>query len=176
MIRPKTPAHMLATYLDYDPEAGTLTWRARAIDRPVGWNKKWAGKPAFTALSKTGGYPHGRIFGRLYKAHQVAWAMGYGEWSTLQIDHINHNKLDYRLCNLREVTNLENHRNRRMSPRNTSGVTGVYRDRTRWVAAIVVQKKAIHLGSFGTVAEAAEARRAGELRYGFHPNHGRAPA
>jgi hypothetical protein len=70
---------------------------------------------------------------------------------------------------------LFNKRNQPMALNNTSGVTGVrWRPaRGRWVAQIMVGRRYKHLGYFGTLAEAAAARKKAEMSYGFHVNHGR---
>jgi len=65
-----------------------------------------------------------------------------------------------------------------MQNNNTSGVTGVYwnkRDR-KWQAMIKVNNKQIHLGYFEGKTEAITARKIAEIKYGFHPNHGKQPA
>jgi hypothetical protein len=81
--------------------------------------------------------------------------------SHLQIDHINHNKLDNRKSNLRICTGEENARNCPISIRNTSGFKGVsssLQNRYRiWRARIFFNKKEINIGSYKTKEEAAEA-------------------
>lgn len=94
-----------------------------------------------------------------------------------EIDHINGIRSDNRLCNLRDVSALENRRNSALHGRNKSGVSGV-RKRTdrkgeRWIARVYLDGKAIHLGSFDTFDAAVTARRGAERKYGYHSNHGR---
>lgn len=71
-----------------------------------------------------------------------------------QVDHRNHQTLDNRRSNLRLATPAENSANRRMRSTNTTGFTGVYRDRKRWRAGIMVAGKNIYLGGFRTPEEA----------------------
>ena len=74
------------------------------------------------------------------------------------VDHINHNTLDNRRCNLKVCTIFDNNNNTIM---NTSGVTGVHyrKDCNKWYAHIRINKKRIHLGSYNSKEEAIEARQ-----------------
>lgn len=81
------------------------------------------------------------------------------------IDHINRNRLDNRICNLRLCRQIDNAKNR--SPnKNRLGVTGVSynRKRKRWTARITVNKKVIYLGSFDNILDAVSERRDAEER------------
>lgn len=92
----------------------------------------------------------------------------------LVIDHINRNRLDNRICNLRACTLQENNMNKSIQCNNTSGIQGVSWDKNRnkWLVHITVNRKQIHLGYFNTIEEAAEARRQAEIEYfgEFAPN------
>jgi hypothetical protein len=100
----------------------------------------------------------------------------YGEFPKLFLDHINGDGEDNRVANLREADNAENMRNGRLKASNTSGFTGVWQQRAtgNWVAELVYNNKKHHLGVFKTKEEAIEARKAGNIKFGFHKNHGRA--
>ena len=67
-----------------------------------------------------------------------------------QIDHINHNRLDNRIVNLRSVSNINNTLNCSLSKNNRSGFTGVTWDKPRnvWTSRIMVHGKNLYLGSF----------------------------
>ena len=84
----------------------------------------------------------------------------------LVVDHINHNRLDNRISNLRICTRQENCMNSGKRY-NSSGVTGVTwaQNRNRWHARIVINGKQKHLGYFKTKEEAIEARRQAEIEY-----------
>lgn len=83
------------------------------------------------------------------------------------IDHINHNKLDNRKENLRICTQHQNTMNQGIRSNNSSGVTGVYFDKSRnkWVAQIKHNYRKIFLGRFNTKEEAIEARKQAEIEY-----------
>ena len=116
-----------------------------------------------------------KIDSKFYRAHRLIWLLHYGEWPKQFIDHIDGNGLNNRIENLRDVSNAENGRNQRKHFNNTSGVVGVYwgKQRAKWRATINVEGKLIHLGYFADKAEAAAARKAAEIKYNYHANHGR---
>jgi len=92
------------------------------------------------------------------------------------VDHINHDTLDNRKCNLRVVTQQGNLRNTRLLKNNTSGVCGVRllkrKKCDRWKATIRVDGKDVYLGLFKSKEDAVLARLLANKKYGFHPNHG----
>lgn len=73
----------------------------------------------------------------------------------LEVDHINRNKLDNRLSNLRNVTRSANSQNKKGWAK--SGFKGVNKNGNRWQANIYKDNKRYCVGSFGTKKEAAEA-------------------
>lgn len=103
--------------LDYDPVSGKLTWKERSAKwfKDIGsggqegnssrWNGNYAGKETFNYVSKTGYYV-GRILGKDYKKHRIIWLYEYGFMPKI-IDHIDGNKLNNSLDNLREVSHLD---------------------------------------------------------------------
>ena len=156
---------LLRQLLKYEPETGKLFWRTR-----------FNGREAFTYTDK--GYRRGAVFGRMLRAHRVAWAIYYGEWPKDEIDHINGDKSDNRICNLRDVNRAENTHNLPLSPRNKTGHVGLFFDKKRqkWQSRIMVGGSHKHLGYFSTKPEAIAARQAAQKILGYHPNHGRPPA
>lgn len=85
----------------------------------------------------------------------------------IKVDHINHNPLDNRKCNLRLTTNQQNNMNKGLQSNNTSGVTGVVWDksRNRWLASIKVNGKNIFLGRFTNFEDTVKARKEAEEKY-----------
>ena len=159
IARPELTAEYLRSILHYDPETGIFTWKVRTSNRvKVG---DVAGSPDDL------GYLLISIQNRNYKAHRLAWLYVYGEWPKDQIDHINRDRADNRIENLREVTNKQNQQNTSKSSRNTSGHTGVrwHKQNSRWQARIMHNQKEIYLGCFTDIEDAVAARKAGEKLY-----------
>jgi len=155
---------------EYCAETGVLRWKPRP-DNPR-WNRVFANKPAGGIDGK--GYVRIRTEGKIWNAHRVIWKMVYGEDPDF-IDHINGDRSDNRIDNLRSVTQVENARNTKLHKSNASGASGVHwvsRDR-RWCASIHSGGKKIALGHYVDKADAVLARQRAEKEYGYHPNHGR---
>ena len=173
----------LKAMLSYDEGTGRLFWRKRPSSyfvsqhRANAWNARYAGRQAFTSLD-THGYHHGSILGRNYLAHRVVWAMLVGRWPAGQIDHLNHNRVDNRIENLREVSALQNARNASLRADNTSGLPGIRKrtDCDRWEVHIggagPKGRNRKYLGLFASFEDAVEARRKAERERGYHANHG----
>lgn len=176
----KVTPEIVRVLLDYDPATGLLKWRERGAEFFPGkrgqlrnsiFNRAFAGMPAL-ATETEDGYLCGKILQKRVLAHRAAFAYVYGVWPE-QVDHINGNRRDNRIANLRSVDHITNCRNRRRVDRNTSGVTGVVYCRGKWLASITIDQKRRHIGSFDSLLVAAEARKAAEVKHGFHANHGR---
>jgi len=77
------------------------------------------------------------------------------------VDHINNNKIDNHIHNLRFCTNSENQMNKKKQSNNSSGFTGVYfkKDKQKWCSHIKINGKFKHLGYFDTIEEAAKVRK-----------------
>ena len=112
------------------------------------------------------------VGGKSYFAHRIAWTIAKGVAPCGFIDHIDGNGLNNSLSNLRDVTVRENISNCRISSNNKSGVNGVWEQKGRFVAEIMVNRKKISLGSYSTLEEAKEARLVANIKYGFHDLHG----
>jgi hypothetical protein len=89
------------------------------------------------------------------------------------VDHINGDGTDNSWVNLRGVTRSMNMRNSKRSSANKSGVTGVSLINGKFRAVIYSCKTHVYLGLFADKFEAICARKSAELKYKFHPNHGR---
>lgn len=157
--------------VNYDPLTGNFTWRPRPENKS--WSARWAGKKAFTAVDSNG-YFQAEMLGRKIRAHRAAWIYCMGHIPD-QIDHINGNRQDNRLSNLRSVSNRDNNRNFGVPKNNKSGVMGVRVEKRtgKWVAQIANNNRFMHLGTFDNYFDAVCARKSAEVRHGFHKNHGR---
>ncbi len=142
---------------------GELVWRVRTAQCvKVG---DVAGSPGST------GYKQTRVDGRLYLNHRLIWLWYHGYFSEHGLDHIDRNKVNNRIENLREVSHTCNMRNCKQRKNTSSGITGVHwnKEKKKWHVQIRVLKKLIHLGYYDTKLEAAQARWEAEVKYGF-PN------
>ena len=147
-------AARLRELLHYDPDTGVFVWV-----RPTGRRTK-SGDIAGSAEGR--GYWAIRIQTARYKAHRLAWLYHYGAWPEGDIDHINSDRRDNRIANLRDVDRSTNIQNLKVAKsHNSSGLLGVVLDRSKktamkYAARIVYGGKQHSLGYFST-PEAAHA-------------------
>lgn len=108
--------------------------------------------------------------------HRVVWALTHGAWPEGEIDHINGDRSDNRLVNLRLVSHSQNMKNSPIKGNNTSGTLGIswHKASRKWHARIYDGGHCHSLGYFADKEAACVARKSAEEIYGFHPNHGRA--
>lgn len=169
---------MVRDRLLYVKALGSLVWLRQPVENfpdantAAVWNSRYAGLIAGSIGSR--GYRSINIFGKMRKASRLTWLYHYGYWPEV-VDHINGKLNDDSIENLRDVTQAENCKNRALGARNKTGVPGVFLDGGRIRAEISAGGRKHYLGCFPTVEEAAVARRMAEARFGYHPNHGRAP-
>lgn len=97
------------------------------------------------------GYIRIYVDGAAYKAHRLAWLYIYGDWPA-DVDHIDGDRANNRIANLRSVTKAENAINQGVYKNNTSGLKGVsyYKRGKKWKAQIQVSGKKKGLGYFET--------------------------
>lgn len=129
---------------------------------------KKQGRRARTIIGGLNGrYLYAWVEGKYAPIHRLIWVWHNGPISSgLLVDHINHDRLNNRIENLRLVDHVNNGRNRRIHSNSPTGVFGVrFRD-GRWQASIA-------LGAYDTKEEAVAIRRKVEQLLGFHTNHGR---
>lgn len=116
------------------------------------------------------GYVRITIGGNQFSAHRLAWVYVHGEWPTGSLDHINGNRSDNRIQNLRIANKFENGQNRCLNSNNKSGFTGVTRSGDKWRAAITIRGKFQHLGFFEDASDAANAYRTAKQKlHTFNP-------
>ena len=178
MTRDDTDPVLLRELLDYDPQTGDIKWRPRggkyfSTDRVTkAWNSRYAGKVASNLTVY--GYRSVSILGKSRYAHRVSWAIYTGEWPSGPIDHINHDRADNRIANLRDATREINNRNATKRSDNTSGVTGVTWDKQhgKWLVQIASEGRNLKIGRFVDFYAAVAARVAAQQALGYHENHG----
>lgn len=159
---------MLHELLVCDASAGRLWWRERGLHwfsagkhgqahNAAKWNAKFAGREAFTSASASHGYKAGAIFNKGVLAHRVVFAMATGRWPDV-IDHINGDRSDNRISNLRNVSQAENCQNTGPRIKNEINLIGVKQIGDRFGAEIRHKGKSMHIGVYATARDAAIAR------------------
>ena len=151
--------------LDYDTATGVFVWK-----NPSKYQPKQKGCVA--GRIDSGGYRQIAIDNRRYNAGRLAWFYVHGVWPAELIDHINGNRDDNRLENLRECRNADNAKNRKKRRDNSLGFKGVTQDHNnRYRSTIQSDGIQIHLGMFDTAEEAHAAYVEASRRY--HGEYGR---
>lgn len=141
----------------YDPGTGIFTWkRHRGTTATIK-----AGREA--GQISVAGYRRIFLRGRRYMASRLAWLLSYGCWPDEQVDHINGDRADDRLSNLRECTQSQNMANCRRAKNNTTGFKGVsyvasQTGSNKYKATIKVDNESIFLGWYPDAKSAAAAR------------------
>jgi hypothetical protein len=156
----------LRELLAYDPGTGVFTRLVSTSSRAN------AGRVAGSLNGK--GHRQTRIDGRNYQDHRRAWLYVHGAWPVADLDHINMDRADNRITNLRVATKSQNQANRPAQANNTSGFKGVTWNKRRgnWMAQIAGGGKNKYLGYFDT-AEAAHAEYCAAARK-YHGDFARA--
>ncbi len=152
----------LKVSLSYDQDTGVFIRLPRA-DRRASWNRQFAGKEAGTL--RRDGYVQISMSGVLYLAHHLAWMYVHGELppGMEEMDHVNGDRTNNRIRNLRPATIEQNRANSRMQSGKSSGLPkGVKRIRGKFIAKIYRRGITKHLGTFDTpeLAHAAYAAAA----------------
>jgi hypothetical protein len=150
----------------FDYRDNDLYWKVRPaggvdINKPAGF------------VRKLDGYRHITISDSKYFAHRLIWVWYYGVWPQSAVDHIDNNKSNNSVDNLRLATHSQNQCNAFKPKNNTSGVKGVSKAGNKWKAEIMIDKKSLYLGTFNYIEEAAAALT--EVRKKYHgefANHG----
>ena len=134
--------------LDYDPVTGHLIWRVTKSPK--------APKGSIAGSVNAKGHVNLQIDKRMYAAHQVVFALHYNH-ITREIDHINRNKQDNRVENLRACDSSKNKGNIGLLRSNQSGYRGVSLNKStgKYHAQIKISGKQVYLGRFDTAEDAA---------------------
>jgi hypothetical protein len=157
-------------YFFHYREDGCLLWKERRGRRGrVG---------DIAGYVETNGYLRIRLYGKTFQAHRLVWLYHHGYLPENQVDHIDRNKLNNRIENLREVSKSCNMRNTGNRTDNSSGVKGVrwHRREEKWEARVKAPEKTINLGSSEDLLEAACLRLAAEQALGWSGCDASSPA
>ena len=160
--KPLPPLEELKEFLDYNPDTGIFTWKKQValnitVGQKAGVMNSWT---YYTQIA---------FKGIEYRAHRLAYYMHHGiDPLEKLVDHIDGDKSNNKINNLRLASKSENGRNRVNLPsNNTSGVIGVCWDKKakKWKAYIMINGKTKHLGYFINKEDAIKARKEGEIKY-----------
>jgi hypothetical protein len=160
--RRKTPPLTLERVkdvVDYQSISGEFVWKISPTSSVA------VGSRAGSVHSS--GYKIITIDGTRVRAHRLAWFYNHGVWPSNGMDHINGQKLDNRLENLRDSTASVSSFNRGRPSNNTSGIVGVRWDKRgkKWRASITIKHKDVYLGAYDNVRDAQAARAKAERKY-----------
>jgi hypothetical protein len=140
----------IASRLCYVPETGDLIWKTSKNPgkSKVGQSLRYVDPLGYIAV---------QIDKVKYRGHRLAWLLYYGEWPDKFVDHINRNRSDNRISNLRLVTSTEHAHNCEKQRNNTSGYRGVsvHNQSGKWQVQIGRNGKKLCLGLFATPKDAA---------------------
>ena len=136
---------LLRELFDYNPETGEFI-------------RRFPSKQSTRINPEPDRYKAVRVAGKQHRVHRLVWLYMFGEIPKgKSIDHINGNRHDNRLCNLRLVTHKQNNQNSRVRTTNKTGYKGVALGDNKYKVYISIDNKTIHIGTFGDVIEAARA-------------------
>ena len=145
------PLQRISELFRYDEETGNLYWKT---------NKGQRGKiDTIAGHLGPSGYVLVGFDKKVYRAHRIIYALAYSQSPLKDIDHIDGDRSNNRLINLREVSRSVNIQNNK--------VRGTWLVGSRWEAKIVTNQKQTYLGRFDTEAEAHQAYLAAKKIY--HP-------
>jgi hypothetical protein len=140
----------------FDYINGQLVWKKHSRFRRIGTPSECVGGDNYRVIW---------FQGKTYKAHRLIFLWHHG-YLPSEVDHINRDRADNRIENLRAATRLENAKNRKTNANSTSGVTGVYwqKNANKWRAMIQINKRLVCLGLFVNLDDAIEARKKAAIK------------
>ncbi len=149
--------------ISYNPLTGLFTWS---------YGRRGVKAGSVAGSLTRDGYLQIKINHRVYSAHRLAMFLANGKWPIGEVDHIDGNRLNNALANLRDVSRSVNSQNQRkaQSDNKSSGLLGVTwnKQHKKWQSKIMVNKVYHHVGLFdcSEVAHAAYIEKKRQLHVG----------
>ena len=156
---------LLNELFEYDKETGKLYWKVARGRAKVGGE---------VGSVNSEGYILTTVNRKPYRAHRLVFLMHKGYLPKF-LDHINGDRQDNRIENLRPVSLAQNSQNRNISIKNKSGYKGVFwaKATKKWRGQVKCNGESLYLGDYHDIEEAAEVVRAArEELHGNFANHG----
>ena len=133
----------ITEHLRYDPVEGKVYW----VKHP----RRTTSNGLEAGNINIGGYRKLKFQNKQYLVHRIAWILYFGKWPEGELDHIDGNKLNNKIQNLRDVSHRVNLQNRtKPTSLNKTGFVGVVKRRNKYQAYIHRGGKQIYLGLFTT--------------------------
>lgn len=133
-------------FLEVYPDSGHFVWKV--------WRGGSAKPGTLAGTTNSSEYPIIKIDGRFYLSHRLMWFYVHKRWPEQDIDHINLDKADNRIENLREASRSQNIANGRVRRDSQSGVRGVKKMGNRFGAFVRKDGVQNYLGCYATPEEA----------------------
>lgn len=139
----------LKELLNYNQNTGIFTWIV---------NKNRAHIGDIAGCSNSKGYIYIQINGYNFRAHRLAWLYVYGKFPDYEIDHIDRDRKNNRISNLRDINHNQNMQNTKIYSSNKSGYRGVSWNKTqcKWKVTVRYKQKHYHGGVFVNIDDAIE--------------------
>lgn len=160
------PINILKGLFTVDYESGTLIRRVSTYR---------AQKEAVAGYKANNGYLAVSVVGVRALVHRVIWAIHYDAWPEGDIDHIDNDKTNNRIPNLRMATKSQNSMNTRIRKDSTTGIKGVCYNsaNSNYRVRLIKDNTPVEVGSFLTIQAAAEAVKLARKKiHGDFCNHG----
>ena len=147
------PWEVVNHFIKYEPETGFMYWKLSA--------SRYMKKGKMLSSRSEENYRIVKFLGTSYKQHRLAWLLYYKvDPGSMLIDHIDGDKSNNKITNLRLVTHSQNRINTKMRKNNKTGVKGVHfcKRSNRYVASVTFKGKTIYRKYFDCLKSASEAR------------------
>ena len=146
-LRKFTPPERIKELFEYNQETGIVIRKTKRAQFSAG---------SIVGTDHISGYLAARVDGNIYLLHRLIWCIAYGKWPDYYIDHIDGNKQNNILVNLREANHSENTQNAKTRKDNTTGIKGIHiKENGNYVARVQYNNKRIYLGEFESLEKAS---------------------